>query len=152
MCYDFSILTYDRFNCPDTSSYNDLVCALSNQNFADFNSTVLQNCEPLQFSFDALGENIESVIWAFGDGTSGNGMNVTHDFMPLFNLSLGLQITMTATDTTGCQTSSTFHCNQIQRAQVKGINPYCRENRPLHHSNTLFSLGSGICSNVFSSD
>jgi gliding motility-associated-like protein len=106
-CYDFSILTYDRFNCPDTASYNDLVCTLSNQNFADFTSTVLQNCEPVQVSFDAFGENIESVSWNYGDGSAGSGMNVTHDFTPPFNLNSGLQITMTATDTSGCQTTST---------------------------------------------
>jgi gliding motility-associated-like protein len=106
-CYDFSILTYNRFNCPDTASYDDLICTLSNQNFADFNSTVLQNCEPVQVSFDAFGENIESVSWNYGDGSVGSGMNVTHDFIPPFNLNSGLQITMTATDTSGCQTTST---------------------------------------------
>jgi gliding motility-associated-like protein len=108
-CYDFTVTIYDRYNCPDVEHYEDIVCALSNIDFAQFDFSLLQSCDPVEMNFTPVESNLTLTEWSFGDGASSLEFSPTHTFLPPFNLEEGLSITLHATDDAGCESTVTQH-------------------------------------------
>ena len=106
-CYDFTVTIYDRYNCPDVEHYEDVVCALSDADFAGFTFDVINQCDPVEISFLPISNNLVSTEWSFGDGNSSTVFDPTHIFQPPFDLELGLSISLHAIDNSGCESTVT---------------------------------------------
>jgi gliding motility-associated-like protein len=106
-CYDFTFTVYDRYNCPDVQHYDDVVCVLSNSNFAEFEYSSLNLCDPVELSFSPISQQLVSTVWSFGDGEISTSQNPSHIFLPPFDIENGFSVTLFATDNNGCQSTVT---------------------------------------------
>ncbi|MFZ4784516.1 MAG: PKD domain-containing protein [Flavobacteriales bacterium] len=108
-CYDLDVFVYDIHNCPAEIHYEDLVCVLSNHDFAEFDYTVLSDCAPFELQFTPEANNLSTTEWSFGNGATSLEHSPSHVFGPEINHDEGLYITLDAVDNLGCTSSYTLH-------------------------------------------
>jgi gliding motility-associated-like protein len=108
-CYDFDVFAYDIHNCPAEIHYEDLVCVLSNHDFAEFDYTIISDCTPFELQFTPLANNLTTTEWSFGNGATSFEYWPSHVFGSEINHEEGLTITLDAVDDVGCTSSYTMH-------------------------------------------
>ncbi len=94
--YNVGLITTDNNGCIDTTYLPNPIHVAAPVH--DFSSPMPTTCAGTPIHLDAVGPNISSVSWDFGDGQSGNGMNTNHVYQNPGNYT----IKMITTTPLGC--------------------------------------------------
>jgi PKD repeat protein len=98
-----------------TSTFTDTLSAHAIPTVA-VSADLLEGCSPLSVNLEATGTLNASYSWDFGNGNTGSGDQVTHDFITTIGNDSTHDLSVTATSEHGC--SSTQNLSVIAHAQA----------------------------------
>lgn len=78
--YDVTVTATDPGGCVYTYVYEDLVTVYNDPIFAQFDATIIDDCDQVIVEFTPMGNFLENGNWTFGDGSTQSGLSVTHEF------------------------------------------------------------------------
>ena len=78
--YDITVTATDPGGCDYTYVYEDAVTVFNDPVFAQFDATVIDDCDQVIVELTPTGDYLANGIWTFGDGSTANGLNVIHQF------------------------------------------------------------------------
>jgi gliding motility-associated-like protein len=105
--YDIHVSATNYNGCSADTLYQDAVVVLQGGEFAGFETQVLNPCDngAVSVQFQATAAEAIEWQWQFSDGTTGSGQEIQHTFSQPFDYSSGLSVSLTASNSDGCQSS-----------------------------------------------